>query len=259
MYWARALLRVPMFAVSTQYTTFTGAACPAASHWCMMPWASPSCSLGSFQQFEGDYRAMAFENGAGCWQGPARSIKVICSASAMHATKRHAICSVAAAAQQQLCLSTATAALRQSQLPGVPCEPAVRLHVWTPTDCPIENQVQLSCGAKESLSAISEPSRCVYAAKLATPSLCTKALQVQRLRADASPVQGLLWRAILYLVRHYMMCLGTAGPCRPCRWQRAHVCLVVMTERASLWLQDQWQAEADAAQAELDSIGKDEL
>lgn len=38
-----------------------------------------------------------------------------------------------------------------------------------------------------------------------------------------------------------------------------HVCLVVATERDSSWLQDQWQAEADAAQAELDSIGKDEL
>ena len=131
---------------------------------------------------------MVFENGAGCWQGPARSIKVIPSASAMHDTNRHAICSVAVAAQQQLCLSTATAALRQLQPLGVPCEPAVRLHVWTPTNFAIGKQVQLSCGAIESLSAISEPSRCVYAAKLATPSLCTKALQVQWLRADASRV-----------------------------------------------------------------------
>ena len=56
-----------------------------------------------------------------------------------------------------------------------------------------------------------------------------------------------------------MMCLGTAAPCRPCHRQSAHVCLVVVTERDSSWLQDQWQAEADAAQAELDSIGKDEL
>lgn len=33
-------------------------------------------SLGSFQRFEGQYSDMAFENGAGCWQGPSRSIKV---------------------------------------------------------------------------------------------------------------------------------------------------------------------------------------
>ena len=68
----------------------------------LMPWDSPACSLGSFQQFDGDYRAMAFENGAGCWQGPARSIKVISSASAVHGSDRNAICSIAAAAQAPL-------------------------------------------------------------------------------------------------------------------------------------------------------------
>lgn len=36
-------------------------------------------SLGTFQRFEPGYSAMAFENGAGCWQGPARSIKVCIS------------------------------------------------------------------------------------------------------------------------------------------------------------------------------------
>ncbi len=60
-------------------------------------------------------------------------------------------------------------------------------------------QVELSCGMKEELTAISEPSRCVYGAKLRTPSLCSRALQ------------------------------------------------------------ERWQAEAEAAQAELDAIGRDEL
>lgn len=59
--------------------------------------------------------------------------------------------------------------------------------------------MELSCGAKEQLTAISEPSRCVYAAKLQTPSLCSRALQ------------------------------------------------------------EKWQAEADAAQRELDDVGRDEL
>lgn len=34
------------------------------------------CSLGTFQRFEDDYSAMAFEQGAACWSGPARSIRV---------------------------------------------------------------------------------------------------------------------------------------------------------------------------------------
>ena len=59
--------------------------------WCFLPKPPPqapppilsvtghrraSRSLGRFERFEEDYRWAVFQNGASCWQGPARSIKV---------------------------------------------------------------------------------------------------------------------------------------------------------------------------------------
>lgn len=93
----------------------------------MMLRVSSSRSLGSFQQFEADYRAMAFENGAGCWQGPARSIKVIRPASDMRNSERHTICGVAWAALQLLYLGTELLPgnMHQSCHVMAPCESAM--------------------------------------------------------------------------------------------------------------------------------------
>mmetsp|Transcript_461 Transcript_461/g.1369 ORF Transcript_461/g.1369 Transcript_461/m.1369 type:complete len:387 (+) Transcript_461:612-1772(+) len=50
-------------------------------------------------------------------------------------------------------------------------------------------KVAVTCGAAEVLSAVSEPSRCVYAAKLTTPALCTKE-EHERLQAAADAAQA---------------------------------------------------------------------
>lgn len=46
----------------------------------------------------------------------------------------------------------------------------------------------LTCGSAEVLSAVSEPSRCVYAAKLTTPVLCTSEF-LQKLQAEVKAAQ----------------------------------------------------------------------
>ena len=33
-------------------------------------------SLGSWKGFQNDYRALVFQNGQGCWNGPSRSLRV---------------------------------------------------------------------------------------------------------------------------------------------------------------------------------------
>ena len=76
----------------------------------------------------------------------------------------------------------------------------------------------MTCGAAEVLSAVSEPSRCLYAAKLTTPAMCTKEEQDRLQVSRPAPRLGNLVQGPQR--RQYS---ATAFPCR----QRLHCLLGV--------------------------------
>ncbi len=146
---------------------------------------------------------MVFENGQHCWSGPNRSIRVrpFCHSALdacaptpePHLNRNPDVDSVHTRIQPFAQPSTILCAKPSATAPTREVHPGLyvawaQTHMLLPGQasdirpaapraeaCLGASQLTLVCGAGEKLVSVEEPSRCTYAAQLASPALCTHA------------------------------------------------------------------------------------